>query len=60
MATAAADGRVLDPTPASSWEYVEHSALKLSRNCLGVKNAGGLILIAGTLFVFSFPFRLVA
>ena len=47
MATADAKGQVIDPGPASTWEYVEREALKVSRNCIGAKLGGGFVLIAG-------------
>ena len=47
MATADAKGRVIDPGPVSTWEYVEREALKVSRNCIGAKLGGGFVLIAG-------------
>ena len=47
MATADAKGRVLDPSPLSTWGFVEKQALKLSRGCIGAREGGGIVLIAG-------------
>ena len=47
MATADSRGEVIDPIPLSTWAFIEHEALKVSRNCLGARLGGGIVLIAG-------------
>jgi hypothetical protein len=47
MATANANGKVLDPSPLSTWAFIEREALKVSRNCLGRRQGGGFVFIAG-------------
>lgn len=49
MATADKAGEVIDPTPLSTWAFIEHEALKVSKNCLGARQGGGFVLIAGQL-----------
>lgn len=65
MATADLQGLVIDPAPLSTWDHVEREALKVSRNCVGKKEGGGLVIIAGKgsslapLGPFLSPIRLV-
>lgn len=54
MSTADALGRVLDPAPASTWSFIEHETLKVSRNCIGKKLGGGFVFIAGMAESLSF------
>ena len=51
MATADAEGQVIDPAPLNTWAYIENEALKVSRNCLGKKVGGGFVFIAGTTMI---------
>lgn len=47
MTTANTMGVVIDPSPLSTWAFIEREASKVSRNCLGGKKGGGFVLIAG-------------
>ena len=47
MATAGPSGRVIDAGIISTWDYIEEQALKVSRKCIGMKEGGGFVLIAG-------------
>lgn len=47
MATADRAGQVIDASPLSTWAFIEHEALKVTRNCLGMKKGGGFVLVAG-------------
>lgn len=42
-------GRVVDPSPVSSWAFILKNAHKLSTNCLGRRLGGGVIFIADPL-----------
>lgn len=47
MATADSRGEVIDPEIVSTWGFIEHNALKVSRQCIGNREGGGFVLIAG-------------
>ena len=47
MATADQTGHVIDAGIVSTWDFIEGQAVKVSRNCIGAREGGGFILIAG-------------
>ena len=48
MSTADGQGEVIDPGIVTTWAHIEKETLKVSRNCVGGKEGGGIVLIAGT------------
>lgn len=50
MSTADAEGLVIEAKIINTWSWIHHEALKVSRNCIGKKLGGGLVLISGIRF----------
>lgn len=50
MSTADAEGLVIEAKIINTWSWIHREALKVSRNCIGKKLGGGLVLISGIRF----------